>query len=73
MGYNTTRDPQNTQARWLTDPAVLCFPQAISPTSAVLVKTCFFLSSSMLNVAIVLFFKTTLGTIGHMEKFIKSF
>jgi hypothetical protein len=30
IGYNTTREPQNTQARWLTEPATLCFSQSIA-------------------------------------------
>ena len=30
IGYSTTREPQNTQARWLTEPAVLALPQAMS-------------------------------------------
>src|SRR5208282_1877685 len=30
IGYNTTREPQNTQARWLTEPAVLALPQGRS-------------------------------------------
>ena len=34
MGYSTTREPQNTQARWLTEPAVLALPQAISAAGA---------------------------------------
>src|SRR5208283_5085729 len=30
IGYSTTREPQNTQARWLTEPARLALSQAIS-------------------------------------------
>jgi len=29
IGYSTTREPQNTQARWLTEPATLFLPQAM--------------------------------------------
>jgi len=28
MGYKTTREPQKTQALWLTDPAKLALPHA---------------------------------------------
>jgi len=31
IGYSTTREPQNTQARWLTELATLFLPQVISP------------------------------------------
>ena len=38
MGYSTTREPQNTQARWLTEPAALRVPQriaAVAPSALV--------------------------------------
>src|SRR5208282_3242357 len=47
MGYSTTREPQKTHARWLTEPAALCFSQSIWKRSAPFRYTCRSRSCSM--------------------------